>query len=70
MMTSSNAIPEQKGSIVGTIVILLIILTALGAVYWLLTSQAHIRSIDNRQGCNPIAFAWDGVVSKLDCLYN
>ena len=70
MMTSSNAIPEQKGSIVGIIVILLIILTALGAVYWLLTSQAHIRNIDNRQECNPIAFAWGGVVSKLDCLYN
>ena len=54
----------------GIIVILLIILTALGAVYWVLTSQAHIRGIDIRQGCNPIAFAWDGIVSKLDCLYN
>jgi hypothetical protein len=65
-MVSSNAAPEQKETIVKIIVILIIMLTVLGAVYWILTSQAG--SIDSKRGCNPIAFVLHGIVSKLDCL--
>jgi hypothetical protein len=66
-MVSSNAAPEQK-AIVKIIVILIIILTVLGVVYWTLTSQAGILSIDSKRGCNPVAFVLHGIVSKLDCL--
>jgi hypothetical protein len=67
-MVSSNAAPEQKGTIVKIIVILIIMLTALGAIYWTLTSQAGIISIDSKRGCSPIASVLHGIVSKLDCL--
>jgi hypothetical protein len=67
-MVNSNAAPEQKETIVKIIVILIIMLAVLGAVYWTLTSQAGILSIDNKRGCNPIAFVLHGIVSKLDCL--
>jgi hypothetical protein len=65
-MVSSNAAPEQKETIVKIIVILIIMLTVLGAVYWILTS--HAGSIYSKRGCNPIAFVLHGIVSKLDCL--
>ena len=67
-MVNSNAAPEQKETIVKIIVILIIMLAVLGAVYWTLTSQADILSIDSKRGCNPIAFVLHGFVSKLDCL--
>lgn len=67
-MVSSNAAPKQNETIVKIIVILIIMLTVLGAVYWTLTSQAGILSIDSKRGCNPIAFVLQGIVSKLDCL--
>ena len=67
-MVSSNAAPKQNGTIVKIIVILIIMLTVLGAVYWTLTSQAGILSIDSKRGCNPIASELHGIVSKLDCL--
>ena len=67
-MVNSNAAPEQKETIVKIIVILIIMLAVLGAVYWTLTSQAGILSIDSKRECNPIAFVLHGIVSKLDCL--
>jgi hypothetical protein len=67
-MVSPNAAPEQKETIVKIIVILIIMLTVLGAVYWTLTSQAGILSIDSKRGCNLIALILHGIVSKLDCL--
>ena len=67
-MVGSNAAPKQNETIVKIIVILIIMLTVLGAVYWTLTSQAGILSIDSKRGCNPIAFVLHGIVSKLDCL--
>ena len=67
-MVNSNAAPEQKETIVKIIVILIIMLAVLGAVYWTLTSQAGILSIDSKRGCNPIALVLHGIVSKLDCL--
>lgn len=67
-MVSSNAAPEQKETIVKIIVILIIMLTVLGAIYWTLTSQAGILSKDGKRECNPIAFVLHGIVSKLDCL--
>jgi hypothetical protein len=67
-MVNSNAAPEQKETIVKIIVILIIMLAVLGAVYWTLTSQAGILSIDSERGCNLIAFVLHGIVSKLDCL--
>jgi hypothetical protein len=66
-MVSSNTAPEQK-AIVKIIVILIIMLTVLGVVYWTLTSQAGILSIDSKRGCNPVAFVLHGIVSKSDCL--
>ena len=67
-MVSSNATPKQNETIVKVMVILIIMLTVLGAVYWTLTSQAGILSIDSKRGCNPITFVLHGIVSKLDCL--
>ncbi|HEX7208329.1 MAG TPA: hypothetical protein VF233_09105 [Nitrososphaeraceae archaeon] len=67
-MVSSNAAPKQNETIVKIIVILIIMLTVLGAIYWTLTSQAGILSKDGKRGCNPIAFVLHGIVSKLDCL--
>ncbi len=67
-MVGLNAAPEQKETIVKIIVILIIMLTVLGAIYWTLTSQAGILRIDSKRGCNPIAFVLNGIVSKLDCL--
>ena len=67
-MVSSNAAPKQNETIVKIIVILIIMLTVLGAVYWTLTSQTGILSINSNRGCNPIAFLLHGIVSKMDCL--
>ena len=54
----------------GVIIIVLIGCGLVGAIFWILTSQDEIgqfQNIRNRQGCEPIVFAWNGVVSEWDC---
>jgi hypothetical protein len=64
-MMDSNATPEQNRTIVKIIVILAIILTSVGASFWVLASQV---SVDSMQGCSLIAFILSGIMSKWDCL--
>ena len=54
----------------GVIIIVLIACGSVGAIFWILTSQDEIGQFQNvriRQVCEPIAFAWNGVVSEWDC---
>jgi flagellar basal body-associated protein FliL len=68
-MTDSSVTREQNEIIIRIIVIVAIILTFVGAVYWVLSSQVGIQGIDIRQGCNTIAFVLGGFMSKLDCIF-
>ena len=54
----------------GVIIIVLIGCGLVVGIFWILTSQdemGQIQNVRNRQACEPIAFAWNGVVSEWDC---